>query len=106
MEIISKISVKIILSVLFVACLFKVPYGYFQLVRFLGMASFIWFAYLDNEKKDKFLVIVWICSAILINPIIKISLGRTIWNIVDLVWAVILLITMIKDFASFEKTDP
>jgi len=101
---ISKISVKIILAALFLLCLFKMPYGYFQLVRFLGMASFIWFAYLDNEKNDKSLVILWVCSAILINPLIKIALGRTIWNIVDVVWALILLITLVKDFSTSSFT--
>lgn len=103
MDTILKISVKIILAVLLVLCLFKMPYGYFQLIRFIGMASFIWFAYLDNEKIDKSLVILWICSAILINPIIKISLGKSIWNIVDILWALILLATLIKDFTSIKK---
>ena len=105
METILKISVKIIIAVLFVLCLFKMPYGYFQLVRFLGMASFIWFAYLDNETNNKSLVILWVCSAILINPIIKIPLGRTIWNIADIVWALILLSTLLKDFRSVKKND-
>ena len=81
------------------------PYGYFQLVRFAGMVSFIWFAYLDNEKNEMPLVILWVCSAILINPIIKIPLGRTIWNIADIVWALILLSTLLKDFRSVKKND-
>lgn len=81
------------------------PYGYFQLVRFLGMATFVWLAYLDNKKNNKSLFILWVCSAILINPFIKISLGRTIWNIVDIVWALILLVTIIKDFTNFKNTD-
>lgn len=100
-----KVLVKIIMAILFALCLFKMPYGYFQLVRFLGMASFIWFAYLDNEKNNKSLVILWVCSAILINPIIKISLGRTIWNIVDIIWALILLATLLKDFTNPKKND-
>lgn len=103
METVLKILVKIIISILFVVCLFKMPYGYFQLVRFAGMASFIWFAYLDNEKNDKSLVILWVCSAILINPFIKIPLGRTIWNIVDIVWALIILATLVKDFRRLKK---
>ncbi len=69
------------------------------------MASFIWFAYLDNEKTNKSLVILWVCSAILMNPIIKISLGRTIWNIIDIIWALILLATLFKDFTNFKKND-
>lgn len=105
METVLKILVKIIISILFVVCLFKMPYGYFQLVRFAGMASFIWFAYLDNEKNDKSLVILWVCSAILINPFIKILLGRTIWNIVDIVWALIILATLVKDFRRLKKNE-
>ena len=105
METVLNISVKIIISILFVVCLFKMPFGYFQLVRFAGMASFIWFAYLDNEKNEKSLVILWLCCAILINPIIKIPLGRTIWNIADIVWALILLSTLLKDFRSVKKND-
>jgi len=47
------------------------PYGYFQLVRFVGMTGFIILAYLDKENEDKMIVIIWICSAVLINPIFK-----------------------------------
>lgn len=73
------------------------PYGYFQIVRFLGMASFAWLAYIDSSKKDKTLFIVWVSSALLINPFIKIALGRTIWNIVDVIWAIILLASISGD---------
>lgn len=97
MEIALKIVLKIIVSIMFVICLYKMPYGYFKLVRFVGMASFIWFAYLDNAKKNESLAIFWVCSAILINPIIKIAFGRTIWNIVDVAWVLILLATIVYD---------
>ncbi len=79
------------------------PYGYFQLVRFVGMTGFIILAYFDKEKEDKTILIIWICSAVLINPIFKIALGRTIWNIADLIWSVILLTTFIKEYHSDRK---
>ena len=82
---------KIIFAILFALCLTKMPYGYFQLVRFLGMVFFVWLAYVDNSKKDKTLFIIWVLSVLLINPFIKIALGRTIWNIVDVVWAILLI---------------
>ncbi|HET7115041.1 MAG TPA: DUF6804 family protein [Hanamia sp.] len=97
MKITYKTITKIILAILFIACLFKMAYGYFQLVRFLGMVSFVWFAYIDGEKKDKTLFIIWVLSALLINPFIKIALGRTIWNIVDVTWAILLLSTILVD---------
>ncbi len=73
------------------------PYGYYQLVRFLAMLLFAFFAYVDSSKKDKTLFVIWISSAVLVNPLIKIALGRTIWNIVDVVWAILLIVTIWAD---------
>lgn len=92
-----KTIIKIALALLFLGCLFPMSYGYFQLVRFLGMTAFAWLAYIDNSKQDKTLFIIWIASALLINPIIKIALGRTIWNIIDVVWAILLIATIWTD---------
>jgi len=82
--------IKIVLSILFLVCLLNMPYGYFQLVRFLGMVGFAILAYNTYQKNQTWFVI-WLASAILINPIFKISLGREIWNIVDVIWAILLI---------------
>jgi hypothetical protein len=82
--------IKIILSILFLVCLLDMPYGYFQLVRFLGMVGFAILAYNDCQKNQTWFVI-WLASAILINPIFKIALGRDIWNVVDVIWAILLI---------------
>jgi len=82
--------IKIILSILFLVCLLDMPYGYFQLVRFLGMVGFAILAYNKYQKNQTWFVI-WLASAVLINPIFKISLGREIWNIVDVIWAILLI---------------
>ena len=70
------------------------PYGYFQLVRFLGMVGFGILAFNAYNRKNNLFFIIWIVSAILINPIIKISLGRTLWNVIDVVWAITLSISI------------
>src|SRR5690606_19323361 len=88
---ITKPIVKFLLTVLFLCCLIDMPYRYFQLVRFVGMTGFIVLAYLDREKDNKTIMIIWICSAVLINPIFKIALGRILWNIVDVIWSILLL---------------
>jgi hypothetical protein len=36
----------------------------------------------------------YIASAVLINPIFKIALGRELWNVVDVIWAVVLLASL------------
>ena len=88
---ISKI-IKIIISFLFVLCLLEMPYSYFQFVRFFGMSGFCLLAF---QEKNKALYSMWVISALLINPFFKIPLGRTIWIIVDVVWIIILIGTII-----------
>ena len=43
---------KITLSALFIGCLFNMPYGYFQMVRFAGMIGFALLAYFSYEQKE------------------------------------------------------
>jgi hypothetical protein len=89
-------AVKIILALALLVCLFDMPYGYYQLVRFAGMVIFGYIAYEENEKGNRQWAIFWLASAILINPILKIALGRVVWNVVDVFWAVALVWSVFK----------
>jgi hypothetical protein len=77
--------IKIILAVLFFVCLFDMPYGYFQIVRFAALVGFAILAYNANEQGHKREVIIYVCLAILFQPLIKIALGRVVWNVVDVI---------------------
>ena len=93
-------AIKIILSILFLVCLLDMPYGYYQFVRFIGMVGFGLLAF-ENYQKNQTWFVIWISSALLINPFFKIALGRDMWNIIDLIWAVLLIVSMIlikRDF--------
>jgi hypothetical protein len=95
------IILKITLSILFLLCLFKMAYGYYQTTRFIGMLDFALLAYLDYQKNQTInsTVIVYIALALLLfQPFIKIALGRTIWNIVDVVVSVGLIISIFLEF--------
>ena len=70
------------------------PYGYFQFVRFAGLVGFVYLAYLANESKQQQVAILFVCLAILFQPFIKISLGRTLWNIVDVVVGIGLILSI------------
>lgn len=87
--------IKIVLAALLVLCLADMPYGYFQFVRFAGMLVFGYFAYTANERGSKVEAVVFVVLAVLFQPLIKISLGREIWNIVDVIVAVGLLLTLL-----------
>ena len=70
------------------------PYGYYQFVRFAAMAGFAYLAYSANKQGNKTETFAYIGLAILFQPFVKIALGRTLWNIVDLVVGIGLLISL------------
>ena len=70
------------------------PYGYFQLVRFVALVGFAILAYTANEKGQKIETIIYVCLGILFQPFFKIALGRQIWNIVDVVVGIALIVSL------------
>ena len=89
-----KTIIKAILSILFLVCLFQMPYGYYQTVRFIGMLGFILLAYFSNQQNHKTEVIVYVALALLFQPFLKVALGKTIWNIVDVIVSAGLMISL------------
>ena len=73
------------LALLLFLCLLEMPYGYYQLVRFLCFSCFAFFAYqsLRNIKING--GVIFIILALLFQPFLKIALGREIWNYVDII---------------------
>ncbi len=86
---------KIFLVVILLLCLFSWNYGFYQFVRFIGFVGFSILAYQEKEKQDSWFYI-WLFSALLINPFFKVSLGRAIWNLMDVVWAIILVFSIYR----------
>ncbi|MBO4481561.1 MAG: hypothetical protein J5719_03310 [Bacteroidales bacterium] len=78
----------VVLAILLLLCLFHMPYGYYMFVRFVTMLLGAYFAYKSFEEERPAQAIAWIVIAILFQPFFKIALGRTLWNIVDVVVAV------------------
>lgn len=87
--------IKIALSILLLLCLLDLPYGFFQFVRFISLIFFSFLAYNSNQKGQQIEMIVFIALALLFQPIFKISLGRTIWNMVDFFVAVGLILSIL-----------
>jgi uncharacterized membrane protein YjjP (DUF1212 family) len=74
------------------------PYGYYQLVRVVAMIAFAIMAYQYYEKENVPLAITFGGLALLFQPFIKVALGRTLWNIVDVIAAVVLAILAFSEF--------
>ena len=113
-------TVYIVLSVLLLLCLAPMPYGYYQLVRFIAMTVFgviAWLHYATRHSSRLYvtevqegyiqddsttihskvsMAIVFGALALLFQPFFKIALGRILWNIVDVIVAGMLIIMWIK----------
>lgn len=90
-------TIKISLAVLLLLCLFHMPYGYYQLIRFVGMIGFGYLAFEANQSKKEKEVLIYIGLAILFQPLIKIALGRSLWNLIDSLVAIGLIVSASKN---------
>lgn len=89
--------IKLGLAILFFICLLDMPYGYYQLVRFLAMCGLAYMALLLNQSGNQNAMFIYIALAMLFQPIIKISLGRELWNIIDVLVGLGLLLSIYKE---------
>ncbi len=89
-----EIITKCGLGILCFLCLLDMPYGFYQFVRFAGMLGFALLAYFSYEQKKNVEVIIYVALALLFQPFAKVTLGRTVWNVVDVVVAVGLIASL------------
>lgn len=87
-------AIKIILAILFFLCLADMPYGFYQFVRFAGLIGFAILAYQANQQGRTTEMLIYGGLALLFQPFFKIALGRQIWNVVDVVVGIGLIISI------------
>jgi len=87
--------IKVVLAILFFICLTDMPYGYYQFVRFAGLVGFAILAYQANQQCRQTEMIIYGGLALLFQPFFRIALGREIWNLVDVVVGIGLLISIL-----------
>lgn len=86
--------VKIVLAILFFICLADMPYSYYQFVRFAALIGFAILAYQAHAQGRQADMIIYGGLALLFQPILKVALGREIWNLVDVIVGIGLLISI------------
>lgn len=97
-------TIKILLAILFFLCLADMPYGFYQFVRFADLIGFAILAYKAHEQGRQTEMIIYGGLALLFQPFFKIALGRQMWNIVDFIVGVGLLVSIfIKNKLPNEK---
>ena len=86
--------IKIALAILFFLCLLDMSYGFYQLVRFVALIGFGILAYKANEENKNTEMIIFGGLTLLFQPFFKIALGREIWNIVDVIVGIGLIVSL------------
>ena len=80
------------LALALLICLLPLPYGYYTLVRFAAMIVFGCMAFNFYKEGRLPLCVVAASLALLFQPIFKLALGRAMWNVVDVLVAVALIV--------------
>lgn len=84
-------------------CLAPMPYGYYTLVRILSTVVFGLYAYRCYMAKKEGMTWVFVTLALLFQPFAKVGLGRTIWNIIDVIVAIGLIILFFWEWKEGKK---
>ena len=88
-------NIQIALIIALLLCLLPMPYGYFILTRYLSTIVFAVMAYHYHNKHENVNTLLWGSLALLFQPFFKIALSRDIWNIVDVIVAILLLLFVV-----------
>ena len=89
--------IYLILAALMLLCLASMPYGYYTFIRFAAMVAFAMMAYNYWQREAKAWAVTFGALAVLFQPLIKIALGRTMWNVVDVAVAVLLVVCFFRE---------
>lgn len=89
-------SIKLALAAILLGCLLPMPYGYFQLVRFLALFGFGFLALDANSRNSEIEMYLFIALAVMFQPFFKISFGRFLWNVIDVIVAAGLLLSLVN----------
>lgn len=95
--------VKLIIAVLLLLCLADMPYGFYTLVRFTAAAAFVYLSYDYFKSKQDGMGFIFAALALLFQPFYKFALGRSLWNVVDIIVAVGLIYLIINAFGKKKR---
>ncbi len=85
--------IKITLALLLFLCLADMPYGYYEFIRFSSLIGFAILAFQSHQSGREIEMVIWASLALLFQPFFKVALGRELWNIVDVVVGIGLIIS-------------
>lgn len=97
--------VYLALAAILLICLLHLPYGAYTLIRFIAMVGLCVIAVkCFNEEKIP-LAVIFGALALLFQPLVKIHLGRSVWNFVDVIVAAFLIGITLYEFKANRKKE-
>ena len=94
-----------VITALIVAATTKQQFSYYTFVRWVVLASSIYFAYKSYTTKQIGLVIYFSLAAILFNPFKPFWFQKETWHLIDYLIAAITTVSVILDWRLNNKTD-
>ena len=91
MKLTLKEIISIVLAFTLLICLFPLPYGFFVLIRLISTIVFGYLAYDFYQRGETIKCVVAALIVLLFQPFAKISFEREIWNVIDIIVALLLL---------------
>jgi len=70
------------------------PYGYYEFIRFSALIGFAILAFQAHQSGREIEMLICASLALLFQPFFKVALGRELWNIVDIVVGVGLILSI------------
>ncbi len=100
---------KLILSGILILSFLKMPYAFYAFSDYILFAGFGWLAYDAFERRDHFDVKIYIMVALLYNPFVKFPIPHLLWNIINAVVIIALIINIVfagdYDYEDYTKKD-
>ena len=97
--------VPLYLSAVLLLCLAPMPYGYYTLVRILATVVFGLYAYKCYQAKKEGMTWGFVTLALLFQPFAKVGLGRTLWNVIDVIVAIGLIVLFFWEWNERKKVE-
>jgi hypothetical protein len=91
------------ITVLIIAATTKQQYSYYTFVRWVVLASSLYFIYRSYDRKLFGLVIYFSIIAILFNPFFPFWFQKEIWHLIDWIVSAITFITIYSDWTLNSK---
>ena len=98
-----RIAIKLLLIVVFLGCLARMPYSYYQLTRFMALAGFVVLGVMDYKDKRYAGVVLAAIGVVLFNPFFKATFKRDVWQVIDVWIAGILVVWVVVEMIQMSK---